>query len=85
MEISSTNGERVREEMRILRAARDGRLRLNEHGRYVIDGEPRPSRKERERLLRYDWIYRVAGRNCPVEITATGRGALDNLEVSVGA
>ena len=39
------------ERLRILRAARDGRLRINHHGRYVIDGERRPDRKQREYLL----------------------------------
>jgi hypothetical protein len=39
------------EQRRILRAAREGRLRVNEHGRYIILNEKRPSRREREQLL----------------------------------
>jgi hypothetical protein len=44
------------EEHRILIAASEHRLRTNEHGRYVIDGEARPERKARENLQRHGFI-----------------------------
>ena len=40
------------EQWRILYAIRDGRLSVNEHGRYLIAGGPRPSRKDREGLAK---------------------------------
>jgi hypothetical protein len=43
--------ESEREELRILRAVAERRLRVNECGRYVIDGEARPKRQVRERLM----------------------------------
>jgi hypothetical protein len=40
------------EVLRILRAARDEKLRINRAGRYTIDGEKkRPDRRLREKLL----------------------------------
>ena len=48
------------EQWRILYAIRDGRLSVNEHGRYLIAGGPRPSRKDRERLAKrglIDWAF----------------------------
>lgn len=38
------------ERIRILRAIKEGRMSVNEHGRYVIEGEARPDRKQREAL-----------------------------------
>ncbi len=38
------------EHHRILRAAAEGRLRTNDAGRWLIDGEARPSRRAREQL-----------------------------------
>ncbi len=38
------------EHHRILRAASEGRLRTNDAGRWIIDGEARPSRRAREQL-----------------------------------
>lgn len=49
------------EEKRILWAAREGRMHTNRSGRYVIDGEPRPDRKTRERLVRRGWIAWTRG------------------------
>lgn len=43
--------ESEREELRILRAVAERRLRVNKGGRYVIDGEARPKRQVRERLM----------------------------------
>jgi hypothetical protein len=40
------------EQLRILRAAAERRLDTNEHGRWVIEGEDRPARKDRETLMR---------------------------------
>lgn len=63
------------EEVRILRAAADGRLRMNAAGRYVIDGEARPERKAREKLLhRLEFISWPLGGI--VDITSEGRAAL---------
>ena len=44
------NDERIAEELRILRAARDGRLYTNEAGRWMIDGEARPDPRARQYL-----------------------------------
>jgi hypothetical protein len=68
------------EELRQLRAARDGRLLVNESGRYVIDGEARPVPKVRKRLL-YDrewiiWTWKPKG----MVLTDEGRAALDLME-----
>jgi hypothetical protein len=68
------------EQARILRAAQDGRLRVNEHGRYVIDGEPRPDRRVREQLLQDACLKwpRPGGRR--MVITAEGEAALRLLD-----
>ncbi len=44
------------EQRRILRAAEAGRLGVNEHHRYVITGESRPARKDRERLFKRGFL-----------------------------
>lgn len=74
------------EERRILIATRDGRLSQNEHGRYVIDGEPRPERKARERVMRMGWVgwrythRKTVGRipvgEYTIYLTAKGESAL---------
>lgn len=60
------------EEIRILRAAEDGRLGMNESGRYVITGEVRPERKARERLI-YDHQL-LTWRSRPAGLVLTGEG-----------
>lgn len=67
-------GDMTAEEMRILRAAAEGRLRMNSAGRYVIDGEARPDRKAREKLMLralISWPTRSV-----VPISSKGRAAL---------
>jgi hypothetical protein len=44
------------EELRILLATRDRKIHTNAVGRWVIDGDARPERKARERLVREQWI-----------------------------
>lgn len=56
MSAPATNWERTSEELRILQAAADGRLRRGEIGRYLIDGESNPDRRTRERLMSRGWI-----------------------------
>ena len=48
------NDERIAEEMRILKAAWDRSLTVNEANRWVIDGQPRPCPKARQYLERND-------------------------------
>ena len=68
------------ERLRILRAARDGRLKVNEYGRYVIDGERRPDRRIREQLQQQEEIsfpYRRDDRR--VRLLPDGRSDLEQL------
>jgi hypothetical protein len=44
------------EQLRILRAAGDGRLVLAASGRWIIEGEWRPDRRERERLMKRGYV-----------------------------
>lgn len=44
------------EELRILHAINEGRMKTNSAGRYVIDGEPRPNRATREKLRKRGYI-----------------------------
>jgi len=69
------------EQVRILRAIGEDRLTTNSYGRYVIEGEPRPDRKSREKLrgrgLIESW-YEV-GRGSHWRLTERGRKVLDGL------
>lgn len=69
--------------LRQLRAARDGRYRQNEKGRYVIDGEARPVRRVREKLLREQWVTWLFSRRSTVglKLTTEGTEALKLMEV----
>lgn len=77
----------AKERLRILRAARDGRLYYNDYGRYVIKGEKqRPNRAVRERLMREGFIFlqpRLRTLGCAAEAEIAGLEAL--LGVSVEA
>ena len=67
------------EAVRLLRAARDGRLNINPGGRYVITGEHRPDRLTREKLMRerlLTWRFRPAG----LEITAFGLARINDFD-----
>jgi hypothetical protein len=44
------------EQARILRAARDGRLRIKDTYRWIIDGESAPDFKTRRRLWSRGWL-----------------------------
>lgn len=63
------------EQFRILKAAADGRLKLNEHFSYIIEGEARPDRREREKLQKRGLLSRP----CPGEPIFTEKG-LDALK-----
>ncbi len=61
------------EQRRILRAASAGLLAVNEHHRYVIAGESRPARQDRERLFKRGFL--AWGSGVPF-ITEAGRQVL---------
>ena len=66
------------EELRILRAAAEGRLTCgHSSGRWQIAGEPRPDRKSRERLKKRGLIDYAAGSWTVLEATPLGRSRLD--------
>lgn len=50
------------EQVRILRAIEDGRFYVNHAGRYIIRGEARPNRRERERLFKRGLVTEAWGR-----------------------
>ena len=66
------------EQLRILRAAHEGRLVSNEHGRWVITGEAqRPERRERQRLHgrgMIDYARTASDREDYNQLVATARG-----------
>jgi hypothetical protein len=65
------------EDLRILRAAAEGRLRSSSTGRWQIEGENRPDRKSRERLRSRNLIwygYTPAGHLDYGSLVATPRG-----------
>lgn len=73
------------EGFRILAAIRDGRMIVNEHGRYLIAGEDRPDRKTRERLRSRGYIdsrYDFGGRGSYWIVTARGVEALRARETA---
>jgi hypothetical protein len=78
--MSSDPYDLTAERLRILRAARDGRLRRNDAGRYIIAGAARPDRRVRAALTGsglLGWPERVSGL---VSLTPAGRSDLDQLE-----
>ena len=70
----------TREQKRILTAAAEGRLGFNLRGRYFIDGEDPPDRRERERLQKRGLLTRPS-RNWNV-LTERGIDAFLNAPVS---
>lgn len=77
----ATNPEQA-EILRQLRAARDGRFLCNEHGRYLIEGESRPDRKTREKLIgngQITWRFRPTR---GMELTEKGRRELEAWEAA---
>lgn len=68
------------EAVRLLRAARAGRLVSNDVGRWVIVDEKRPDRKTREKLMNsglLTWRFHPVR---ALELTTRGQAALDNAE-----
>ena len=67
------------EELRILRAARDGRIHST--GRWVIDGEPRPERRALDAVKQRGWVVDgLAGGSWRYELSPSGRAVLDAAE-----
>ena len=65
------------EQERILVAAHDRRFKTNYAGRYIIQGEKRPARRERERLMKRGMLkFRVEGEDAWWEPSARGYQAL---------
>lgn len=77
--VPMTVTDRTAEQVRILSAAKAGRFGVNEHGRYVIDGESRPNRRVREKLMNDTWITWPGCFSHRVSITAEGEAALSLL------
>lgn len=76
---SANSARSLTEEMlRILRAIDRGAMTVNEHGRYVISGEPRPDRLSRERLRNRGLIdhFYEQGRGSHWRVTAKGKAVL---------
>jgi len=69
------------ERLRILRAVADGRCYTNDAGRWVIEGEARPVRKDREALLNGGWIGYSYGAKGYV-LTDRGRSVMRWVEQS---
>lgn len=71
--------------VRQLRAAREGRYRQNKAGRYVIDGEARPDRRARERLIYTSrfliWSHGRDG-TVSLKLTSEGESGLRSWEAS---
>jgi hypothetical protein len=65
------------EEVRILRAAGEGRLSVTDTGRYVIAQEDRPDRRARQRLQRQQLIGVPSG---AVSLTEEGEAYLSLLD-----
>jgi len=64
------------EQLRILRAARDGRLHSSGH--WVIDGESRPERQALDAVKRHGWVAdAIAGGRWSYDLTPDGRAVLD--------
>ncbi len=78
------NQEQKAEMLRQLRAARDGRFLENAAGRYVIEGEARPNRKVREKLIYTHrwmlWQFSPKG----MRLTSEGEAALRLMEAEDG-
>lgn len=72
------------EEARILKAVADGRMRVNDTGRYVIDGDARPQRKAREALAAFGYISWPLGPRQVSPITPNGTTALAAFAASHG-
>lgn len=81
--MADQSNECAEERRRILRACAEGRLLVNDSGRYVIDGEKkRPDRKVREKLMYHDppFINWPAWTMRHCTLTTDGRGELRDLE-----
>lgn len=75
--------EATDEELRILRAARDGRI--HSIGHWVIDGESRPERRALDAVKQRGWVSDViVGGGWSYELSPAGRAALDAAESAAG-
>ncbi|HST42037.1 MAG TPA: hypothetical protein VLK58_21135 [Conexibacter sp.] len=67
------------EELRILRAARDGRI--HSAGHWIIDGESRPERRALDAVKQRGWLTDAIARgNWTYELSPSGRAALEAAE-----
>ncbi|MDO8213495.1 hypothetical protein [Conexibacter sp. CPCC 206217] len=67
------------EQVRILRAARDGRIHSTGH--WIIDGESRPERRALDALLAEGMLTdAIAGGSWRYELSPSGRAALEAAE-----
>jgi hypothetical protein len=67
------------EELRILRAARDGRIHSTGH--WVIDGESRPERRALDAVKQRGWVVdALGGGSWRYELSDAGRAALEAAE-----
>jgi hypothetical protein len=67
------------EQLRILRAARDGRI--HSVGHWVIDGESRPERRALDEVVSNGWVESaIAGGAFTYVLTDGGRRVLDEAE-----
>lgn len=81
--MNASGVEPTDEELRILRAARDGRIHSS--GRWVIDGEARPERPALESVKRHGWVAdALAGGGWVYELTPSGRAVLEAAEGGAG-
>jgi hypothetical protein len=70
------------EEVRILRAAAEGRMGVNRHGRYAIDNEVRPDPRARNLLMRKGLLLWPHYQTHRSRLTDEGRAALDREELN---
>lgn len=67
------------EELRILRAARDGRIHSSGH--WVIDGESRPERRALDAVTQHGWVTdAIGGGSWRYELSPSGRAVLEAAE-----
>jgi hypothetical protein len=71
------------EELRILRAARDGRIYSTGH--WIIDGESRPERRALDAVKERGWVSDALGGGAwRYELSPSGRAVLEAAEAGGG-
>lgn len=69
------------EELRILRAARDGTI--HSVGHWIIDGESRPERRALDAVTRNGWVTEAIGGGAfRYELSPDGRAVLEAAEAA---